>query len=1321
MKYLFLIIISLLYSFHISGNEKNTYYFDHYNIDNGLSQNTVNCIFQDSKGFMWFGTKNGLNRFDGYTFKVYSRSEDSHSIGNSSITTITEDSEKKLWIGTDKGIYIYDPMIDSFSKFNKPLPSGAPISYNIHRILFHHNTIWIRTGFTFFVYDKDRGYIHNSILTQLKEITTKTPTDFISDDNSLWMSIPNCGLIKYANNELEIVYTNPKLIPTKLYQKGNNIYIGTSNMGILVYDKFTDDVVSLKLSDTKEQPYIRTITTVNDDLWIGTENGIYIIDNNNKSINIRHKENDPYSISNDAIYAILQDKDKGVWVGSYFGGIDYSPKHQLDFEKFYPNSQKNPISGYRVREMCQDSSGNLWIATEDAGLNFYNPAKRTFKHYTPNNKDIRLSHYNIQCLHLMGDYLWIGYFQKGIDVLNIRTGKIKHYETKTNPSLTNNDIFSISSDNSGKIWIGTSTGVFNFEPTKEIFIKNEDIGTFYISDIHQDSEGYIWFATYNIGAIKHNPRTNSYKKYTYSQNDSTSICYSRITTIFEDSSHNLWFGSEDGGMCRLDKTTERFKRITTQNGLPNNVVHKILEDRYHTLWISTNNGLARYNPETGIINTYNTTNGLLSKQFNYNSGLATNDGRLYFGNIRGLVAFSPEKIADKQEKSNVILTKFQLFNQDVTVGEPNSILSESITYTDHIILDHTKSSFNIEFSNLDFASKEYRQYAYMLSGVNKNWIHTNSHIASYNNVQPGKYTFRVKVRNINGDWNTHETQLHIIITPPWWKTNLAYIIYAFIILSGIYFAIQSYRKKMQQRMQRQQHEQEQKKQEEIYQAKIDFFTNIAHEIRTPLTLIKVPLDEILKKDSQKNGIAESLTIIKRNTDRLFALVNQLLDFRKIESKVLKLHMESIDINVLIKETLERFKPAMIQNGLHVNTEFPNNPIIATIDKEAFTKVISNLFTNATKFAQSYVQISLTGDKHHFEIRVNNDGERILPELNKKIFEAFYQIHRNEETSHHGSGLGLSLAASLVALHKGHIFVDDKAEDTSFVVQIPIGNADSMPRIPEKEEESFNNTFDFSQPASDSGYTILIVEDNKELQQFLAKTLSPKYTTLTANNGAEALEIINHEKINLVISDIIMPVMDGIELCNNITSDISTCHIPVILLTAKTNLESKIKALKHGAAAYIEKPFSMEYLDAQISNLIDSHKKLLKNFEQNPFVNSSELARNKTDEKFLNKITDVILQNIDKENFNVDDLAFEVNMSRTSLHRKLKESYGMTPGDFIRVVRLKKAAELIQNGEYRINEICILVGFHSQSYFTKSFHKQFGVLPKDFMKSQKTKD
>lgn len=1328
MKKLFWIYFAWIY-FPFSLFSQENYYFNHLDIQNGLSQNTIFCIHQDNKGFMWFGTKSGLNKFDGYSFKIYERGDRKQDIGNSTINCITEDDRGNLWIGTDKGVYIYDSCKETFSFFAEKTPNNTIIKSNI-RAIRSNNTdeMWVLTGTGLFVYNTAKKEL-KSLNEQLFHFSPNPPSSICIDtDQIVWISIPYYGILKYEDQKLDSFYQDAQsnIVTLENYQN-NTLFAGTSSSGIIEINKINRDTKSIKLSDTSSQPLIHTICPMkNQDIWIGTESGVYIFDQK-KITNLSHKANDKYSLSDNAIYSIFQDKNEGIWVGSYFGGVDYLPKQLAFFEKYYPLVNSNSISGSKVREFCEDPSGNLWIATEDAGLNYFDTKNKTFTNYSTNTRPLSLSYYNIQCLNLDKDKLWIGYYFGGLDVLDLKTRQIRHYEkSERENSLDNNDIFSIYTDQTGQTWIGTSTGVLRYNKNTDDFSKCNEIGTFYISDIFEDANGYLWFATYNIGAIRLNPRTKEIKKFSYDPNDSTTICYDKITTIFQDYKNQLWFGSEDGGFCLYHDKTETFKRVTTTEGLPSNVVHKILEDNDHTLWISTNNGLAHYHPETEEIQNYNTTNGLLSKQFNYNSGIKTSDGTLYFGSINGMTAFNPLNFKDSNNQPSVILTKFQIFNKDVDLMENDSPLKKAIAYTDTILLNYRQSSFNFEFSTLSYATIETNKYAYKLDGIDHDWIYSgNNTRASYSNIKPGKYIFRVKASNSDSKWNNRETCVDILISPPYWQTTYAYCMYV-LLLGGIVYGVVAYNiRKIRRKNEIKQEALERKKQEEIYTAKIDFFTDIAHEIRTPLTLIKAPLDYILRSDVNKQELTDNLRIMERNTDRLLSLINQLLDFRKTESKIFSLKFEKTNINDLVYNTYIRFKPAMEQKELTVKIEVPETPIITSVDKEAITKICSNLFTNSIKYSETYIHIILTGNAEHryFEIRVNNDGEPIPVQLREKIFEAFFQVNDASKPAKSGSGIGLALANSLVQLHKGRIFVDNnQTEYTSFVVQIPMNNHAEDTAGEEADATEVNDNPAESLPefqpeeVSDSGQTtVLIAEDNKELQNFISDKLSKHYNVLKADNGLEALDMIDKEKVDIIVSDIIMPIMSGIDLCKNIKSNIQICHIPVILLTAKTNLNSKIEGLKSGADAYIEKPFSILHLRVQISNLLENHEKLRKNFASNPFIGTNTIARTKADEQFLNKMTEVIMQNLEEENFNVDDLASAVNMSRTSLHRKLKGISELTPGDFIRLVRLKKAAELLKEGEYRINEICILVGFHSQSYFTKSFQKQFGMLPKDFIK------
>ena len=1328
---------------HITADGASAYYFDHFDIANGLSQNTVTCIHQDRRGFMWFGTKNGLNRYDGYVFQTYSRNDGFSGLGNSIIYCMAE-SGNDIWVGTDKGVWILNNTTGRFRFLDCRLPNGAILDYTINKIAFYSTEVWILTANGIYILERGNKKLI-ALETRLKHslpvsVTYRfTPVDLYSDGDRMWITVPFLGILEYAKGQFSLHRLGEKVRATSILRKNNLLFVGTLSDGLAVINvkKGTTVFHSLKAIDTHENSLIRVIANIDGNVWVGTEDGIFVYDMAKEKItdHISTENADPYSLANNAVYSIFQDSSGGIWVGTYFGGINLIPKNGIVFEKYYQIPEAGSIQGQRIREIVAEPSGNLWIATEDNGLNYFDAENRKFRHYSMSTSGIHLSYSNIQCLNLAGDELWIGYFTKGIDRLNIKTGKVRHYETLNCPTLDNNDIFSIYTDLSNTTWIGTSTGVLKYNTQTDCFEPCPDIGVFFISDICQDPGGYIWFATYNVGAIRYNPRNKTSKVFNYNPDDSTSICYNRITTIFEDSKQRLWFGSEDGGFCLYDAKTESFKSIRVADGLLSNVVHKILEDRYGRIWVSTNNGLSCYDPETGDIVNYNSQNGLLSCQFNYNSGVSVADGKLYFGNIKGLVGFYPKKELRENRKLKVTLTDFHLLNRAVDLEYIERKNHKNIACVDTVELSYDMSSFNISFSTLDYSSIATNRYAYMLEGEDKDWVYTSGRSATYNNLSPGEYLFRVKADNSDGSWDNPETNLRIIIIPPWYMSTVAKWVYTLVLIAGAYFSVRMYVNRVHRKYKLMEQEQEQKRKAEIYSAKIEFFTNIAHEIRTPLTLIKVPLESILEKELDSAKVSEYLQIIKRNTERLFFLINQLLDFRKIESKIMRLNREQVNLNSLIGDVLARFRLSMEQKGLIVTLLLPEKAIEVSVDKEAMTKILSNLFSNVIKYGKDYVKISLSqsANNESFEIKVVNGGKSIPVSLKEKVFEAFFRI--GEEKSTTGSGLGLALAKSLVELHGGNIHVDSESECTAFIVQIPIINSEVQKSeiysvASEVTDRSNEALYGNAAPETEGAGkeednldkdAILIAEDNEELLNFLEENLSKKWKAYAVSNGGEALEVLDREKISLVISDVVMPVCSGMELLHKISTGKDTADIPVILLTAKTDSNSKIEALRNGVAAYLEKPFSMVQLEEQISNLIERHHKLRQKMKKTAIMDSASSAKNKNEERFLNKVTDIILANIEKENFNVDELADELCMSRTSLHRKLKSISGETPGDFIRMIRLKRAAELLVNGEFRISEICLLVGFHSSSYFTKSFYKQYGVLPKDYVKSMENKD
>lgn len=1330
MKKITFLLLSLMLCLSTVSSQQNFYYFKHYNNNSGLSQNTVMSIFQDNKGFIWIGTKNGLNRFDGHEFKVYQRGNSANELKNSMIFSINEDQNHTLWLGTDQGISLYNPYTENFSNFNQKTEKQKEIEGYVNKIFIDKkNRVWILSGSGLFLFDQQKNKLY-CLNDKFATYTAAIPRAlFVENDGTAYIGFPGTGVIKYdIDTDKTTFLSENRNVPTVICNyKEHYILLGTLSKGLYLINKETGASEKLLIDESRNSDvYVRDIEQISDaEYWIGTESGIYIL-KDGITQHIIHEDFNDLSLSDNAIYDILRDKEGGIWIGSYFGGIDYISKQYSCFENFYPIAYKNSISGYRVREFVNDKHGNLWIATEDNGLNYYDIRTGTFTHISDKTKPIDISFTNIQCLSLSNDKLWIGTFTKGIDVLDLKTNQRKHYERNEQPNcILNNDIFAIYTDSRNVTWVGSTTQTYTYDPEIDGFRIFEPLNETFISDIIEDKDGYIWFTTFNGGVIRYNPRNEEIKKFRHNANDPYSLCYDRITCVLEDSKQRLWFASEDGGFCRYNNDGT-FTRITTKEGLPSNVIYKILEDDNQHFWLSTNNGLVNFNPETMSVEAlYNLPNGLRSKQFNYNSGIKTQDGTLYFGSINGFVAFNPKNFRPNSNQYSVVLTDFYIFNQEVKADSINQILDKSAPYAGSIRLNHDQATFSFSFSALNYSTEGNGKYAYQLEGIDKNWNYIdNITRISYNSIPPGNYTFRIKYSKDGYDWSGEETRIKIEIIPPLWQTPWAYTLYVLLIIAILYALLKYYITKKKKQVEEKLEHQEQTKKEEIYKAKIEFFTSIAHEIRTPITLIKAPLDYILNSQPAEYEVKENLVTMERNTDRLLVLVNQLLDFRKIESKAFTLSLKVKNINVLVANTYNRFKPTAKQKHLDMTLECPECAIMASVDEEAITKVCSNLFNNAVKYSSTYIKIILEENKdmHYFQITVKNDGKPIPVDLRQSIFEAFFQIKEADQPSQPGSGIGLTLATSLVQLHNGKLFLDDEAEDTAFIAQIPTNiSSDSetsdMDEVTAECIEDENISSIASEAPTSAKETVLIVEDNAELQEFLSVQLGKFYRIITASNGVEAMEALKKDIINLIVSDVMMPLMDGLELCKSIKSNIETCHIPIILLTAKTTLNNKIEGLKNGADAYIEKPFSMSHLLVQINNLLENRMKLRQNFANNPYIATNSMAQNKADEDFLNKLTDIVRQNLDDENFNIDNLAQEMNMSRTSLHRKIKGITELTPGDFIRIIRLKRAAELLMEGEYRINEICMLIGIHSLSYFSKSFQKQFGVLPKDFAKNR----
>lgn len=1296
------------------------YYFKHYQVEEGLSNNTVLTSLQDQDGFMWFGTKDGLNRFDGYRFKTYRGNSDPiHSLGSNYIQSLHEYRDI-IWVGTDKGLYKYDKKLDSFKVLNEAINDRiAAIDHD------KYGNIWFISGNILYKYS-----------TLKNETTTFNPNKYfiatsIARDakGEMWVASLN-RLHHYSEESLsfETISLNYNNSDKPFYRitvifalDKNNILIGTQDHGVINYNN-VDKSTSFLPFGTKGPLFVRQLKK-NDknELWIASESGVFIYNTKNKTYrNLKKDFNDPFSISDNAAYSITIDKENGVWIGTYFGGINYHQKQYNQFKKFFPKNNQNSISGSAVREIHKDEKGDFWIGTEDAGLNKFNPKTQVFTSYKPTGTEGSVAYYNIHGLLPRKDKIWVGTFEHGLDILDRKSGNvIKHYETGNKVGdLRSNFIFNFYETKNNDLLVQTSIGTYKYNPINDNF----DVVKFFPENMHytsfkEDNDGNFWAGTYRDGLLFYNPKSKKKEIFTYKHKDVKGISNNSINSIFEDSRNKLWIATENG-LNLFDKTTRTFAKYNTKNGFPSNVFYSILEDGDNNLWITTSKGLVQFNPKHNRIKIYTTANGLLSDQFNYNSAFKDSNGDMYFGNLNGMISFNPKNFTKNKYAPKVFITGLQINNQEVHTNDINSPLKKSISHLDELELEHDQSSFNIEFAALNYTGAELTEYWYKLEGVNKDWVYLErNNKVFFTELSPGTYVFKVKSLNSFGVWSK-EIAIKIKILPPFWASTYAYLLYFLLIIYGLFLIIRYSNNLSQERNNRKIKHLNDEKEKEIYQAKIEFFTNVAHEIKTPLTLIKSPLEKLLKFEYGTPEIPQNLSIMKKNTSRLLKLVNELLDFRKTEIGGLKLTFVEANISSMVKNMHIRFSQLIEEKSIDFYLELSDKDIYAFVDKEALKKVLSNLFNNAIKYSESSVMVSLVRDEKKLKLIVKNDGKLIPDYLKDKIFEPFFRVDNMDNNS--GTGIGLSLAHSLTQLHHGSLqLVFSEPEMNVFELIIPLRQEEEFMLYDEHAEDLDKHENKMPEPEVKSEKnTVLIVEDNEDLLRFITKELQPFYVVFNANNGEEALEVIHNENISLVISDIGMPVMDGITLCKKIKTNLETSHIPVILLTAKNSLKSQIDGLEVGADSYISKPFSMEYLKVQSLNLIENRRQIMKYYASSPLSHIKSIAHNKTDEAFLKKLDEEIIKNITDQNLSVESLSEIMNMSRSTLYRKIKDISNLSPNELINVVRLKKAAELLLNEDYKMYEIAEMVGYKSQTSFGRNFQKHFKMSPSDYISMKK---
>jgi ligand-binding sensor domain-containing protein/signal transduction histidine kinase/DNA-binding response OmpR family regulator len=1352
--------------------------FQHITIEEGLSQSTVFSVTQDASGFMWFGTREGLNRYDSRKIKTYlHHPQQENSISNNTVHSLLTDSNGKLWAGTSHGLNLYDPKTDGFIRIVMKEDDGNSLSNNIVNCILEdrNKNLWVGTrnglnllkagsaSFSFLRFTNAGGNKNSLVNNDVRAI-------FQDGEGSLWIGTFD-GLSKLTIGTQDSYtftsYTVPRLNPTASKSREINsiaeneeggLLIATENNGLLTFDPKTGRFEALRwLGEPNSGPEaVRTILNNKrkGEYWIGTIGGLYIANPaQDNYIGLRNIPDAPASISDNSVRSVYADRDGSIWIGTFHGGINiYSPLSV----QFHHVSQEGKLHFKVASALMTDADNNLWIGTEGNGLFFTDRTKGVTRHFRHLRDDPNtLSHNNVKCLLEDGDKgLWVGTI-KGLNYFDFKANKFTrfHHQSDNKNSLPDDAIYDLVRDGHDDIWIATYRGgLCKFNPRKKTFetftYNSNDTTTLSsegVTSLFIDSRQNLWVGTI-AGLNVKAPHQNFFRRYLHNPSNSTTISDNYILSVYEDRQNRVWIGTRGNGLNLVLNGSEEFKHFGKEQGLPGNAIYGVQEDQNGYLWISTENGISKLDPSDFSLHNYDRNDGLVCKQFNLNSYCKDSQGNMYFGGYNGIVVFNPERIEENTLVPNLSFVNLKLFNKEMRVDPDQGILKQDLNHTDQLTLGHDQNIFSIEFAVLNYINSKKNQFAYKLVGFEEQWNITPEPVATYMNLQPGNYTLLVKGSNNDGLWNEAPVSIKLKITPPPWKSWWAYSIYVCIFLGLLYAWSRINKKRMKLEHDLEIEHLESKKQEELHQAKLSFFADIVHEIRTPLTLMTGPVDKVLSQYPADLFVKKELSLVKSNTNRLQRLLNQLLDFHKQETGNVQLKVRKENIVEFVDEIQLSFQEYSQLRRVSLDFYAHEPAIDLWFDREELSKVFCNLLVNAFKFTPgggtvsiSIVKEQRSSQAEDFDVKltIEDNGLGISETHLKKIFHRFYQAEPSR-VNEAGAGIGLALAKGIIDLHRGSITVDsreatsDKSGFTRFEIVLPSGHthfdtSQITPQIATKaEDESHIQHYKELEQLSQVGEVhtkkttdhekpfVLLVEDNDEIRAYIRDALQPHYQVTEGVNGLQGFEIAVEQLPDLILSDVIMPKMDGLELVDKLKSDVRTSHIPVILLTARAALNYQLEGFETGADDYLTKPVNVQLLLAKIKNHLVIREKLKEKYSRIVTLQPQDQELENPDDKFLQKLMCILEKNITSAEFNVSKLVREIGMSRPVLFRKTKMLTGLSVIDLIRNVRLKKAEMLLKQKKLSISEVAFTVGFSDPKYFSKSFRNHYGKSPTQYL-------
>ncbi|MFK7948803.1 MAG: ATP-binding protein [Saprospiraceae bacterium] len=1347
-NYLFSLIFCLLS--YASIGQKTTFL----TTEDGLSQGTVFDIAKDHDGFMWFYTKDGLNRYDGYDFKVFKNNpSDSTSVPNYLyFPQLFVDSKNRLWIDSKS---LYDRNKEIFYNLKKEDHKNVTglVEDQAGHLWCHNDTAIFQLIVTTIkdgtapqlklvekIDIKGKGHIYG--LTALKDGTLllRTKTDLFK--------------VNKQKKQLELFLENNSGNVTE-YPKGT-LWIGNGNK-LIRFQNGKITPIQFTLNQVPFNSFYHVAIKPNSNkIWLLLEgNEIYIIDLLPLKEYYALDQADKVGLELQGNISSFYDDGKTIWLGSNGYGIQKIMQQQHPFHHL-------AVGG--------STRGAITLANDNLlAVPFFYPVDKKNLSITISEKgypkQIAAQYNNI--FTTKDGKNWKLYGEKGqLFLLQMDKNLLEEAHYSMVYKLNGPRFPNLMEGKNGHLWVGNNEGIIKFDRKKKVptFIKRKTPLKHYSRSLYQDNAGVFWNCTggglIKISIDKSGKMTE--QVYQHNPTDRHSLSNNDIDMVLDDPKNPnryLWVATKGSGLSQLDKKTGKFTHFTIEDGLPNNVVYGILADDDGNLWLSTNNGLSKFNPTEKTFRNFVKSDGLQDNEFN-TDGFFKDEKTdiMYFGGVNGITAFHPKKIKLNTFKPKVVISELKIHGEVVKVGQPleqkgENPLTKAIEYTKKIRLPWYQNQVTLTFAALDLYNPKKNLYQYQLSSVDKDWVLAGTRRSvNYSNLGTGTYTFRLKGTNSDGRWNEEETVLTIVIYPPWYRTNLAYLIYIILLILGIYKLYQNQIRRAKLRTELEFEQKEAARLAEVDKIKTNFFSNITHEFRTPLTLIIEPLRQYLK-NPKKEPISK-VQLAKNNSERLLNLVNQLLDLSKLESKKMSLELKRGDFLEFVEPIMASFDGLAKQKNIQFIYNTPNELSAFDFDKNKVEKVLFNLISNAIKFTKANgtvtVNVIENTQNQQLQIQVIDTGIGISEKEQPHIFDRFYQVDGSNTREHEGTGIGLALSKELTEVMNGSLtFQSELGKGSVFEILIPMVqnstitavNAQTEIHIPSRniginrtEKPAIRNLvspetseqFVFNPDATNIA---LIIEDNNELRGFIKSSIEHQYQVIEARNGQEGLELALKHLPNIIISDVMMPIMDGFELCKRVKTDEKTAHIPVILLTAKTAMESVLKGLEYKADAYIRKPFNVEELLLRMKNLIEVRVLLQQKFAQTleiiPFGNSDtddskspinaafkDTNLSSFDQRFLTNLSKVVEQNLDNENLTIEDLAKAVTMSRSQLYRKIKALINQSPSEFIRNIRLKAAKQFLEQGKGNITEVAFMVGFSSQKYFSTKFKEKYGVKPSE---------